>query len=88
MNDFTMDSNKALVSAGFLDYSWKPVHKFLNRWFVRNNTCTSRGAAISLFHIKYSAEVHDSIFQDNNCEISANSISAENVDNAEVFESV
>ena len=78
--DFVMEENKALVSSGFLDYSWMPTHKILDRWYIRNNTCTSRGAAITLFHIKASAEVHNSLFMHNSCEISADSISVENVD--------
>ena len=78
--DFAMEQNKALVSSGFLDYSWKPTHKILERWYIRNNTCTSRGAAITLFHIRASAEVHNSLFIYNTCEISADSISVENVD--------
>ena len=75
-----MDNNRALVSSGYLDYTWKPVHNTLDRWLVRNATCKTKGAGITMFHIKASGEVHNSIFLYNSCELSANSISIENVD--------
>ena len=77
---FVVEGNKALVASGYLDYTWQPTHRILRNWLVRDNNCTSRAAGITIFHIRSSMEVHDSVFLNNQCEISANSISVENVD--------
>lgn len=73
-------NNEAMVSSGYFDYTWYPVHKTIKFIVAINNSCISRGAAITFFHIKHRGALESGIFVDNKCEKSAHSISLENVD--------
>ncbi|EAY19393.1 hypothetical protein TVAG_101110 [Trichomonas vaginalis G3] len=72
--------NNALVASGYMDYAWYPTHKFFSQVVAINNSCVSRGAGMTFFHIKHRASVANSVFIQNRCEKSAHGISVENVD--------
>jgi len=80
ITDSVFSHNTARVSSGYFDYAWKPTHKILDRNLFFNNSALSRGAAITVFHIKGSADIFNSYFIQNQCKMSAKSISMENVD--------